>query len=70
MVFTDPWVMLVGETRINFMSLNATSHPLPECLASDGGMKQTTYWWNATHEENLNLLDPALVQRLGNFPSL
>ena len=63
----DIWVMLVGETRVNFMSLNATSDPLPRCLASHGGKKRTTYWLNATHHENVNLHVPSLSPRLGIF---
>ena len=54
--------MIVGETRINFMSLNATSSPLPACLGSGGGLKRPTF-----NGSDLNLLVPALVPRLGNF---
>lgn len=53
--------MLIGDEKLNFMSLNATSYPLPACLGSNSGIRST----------DLKFEVPAVIPRLGNFlPSM
>lgn len=50
--------MLIGDEKLNFMSLNATSYPLPACLGSNSGIRST----------DLKFEVPAVIPRLDGTP--